>query len=110
MKIIAILLIVGILFSYVSMLPVDTRSHNCSEKVRTDGMKLNGGFSYHCPLCPLIVNATISEPVPLPLVGRLFSITSLPTVDGLTRLIFRPPEYMINSSQYSKGMRESHLV
>jgi hypothetical protein len=108
MKTMAILLIVGILFFHISMVPVD----NCSQDGcgHMGNMKVNCGFSYHCPLCSLIVNTTVPEPLPLPLIGQLFETTSLAAVDDLTRPIFRPPEYQINNSYYSEGMKQFHLV
>jgi len=73
-------------------------------------MRVNCGFSYHCPLCPLIVNVIIQELLPLPLVGQLLSTISLPTVDDIARPIFHPPKHRSKNCHYSKGMKEFRLV
>ncbi len=105
MKIVAILLIVGIFLPCIPMLPMG----DCSEENHVGGLKVNGVSSFHCPLCTLIVNATLSEPLPLPLIGQLPSTECLRMVDDLTRSIFRPPEYGIPNA-YSMGMKEIHRV
>jgi hypothetical protein len=81
------------------MVPMD----DCPEESHMGGLKVNYEFSYHCPLCTLIVNATLPEPLPLPLIGQLLSTTSLPAVDDIIRPIFRPPEYRINGSIIQRG-------
>jgi len=105
MKIIAILLTVGVLFSCIPMVPMN----DCPEESHMGGLKVNSGSSYHCPLCTLIVNAALPEPLPLPLIGQLLSTEYLRMVDDLTRSIFRPPEYGIPNA-YSMGMKEIHRV
>jgi hypothetical protein len=52
-------------------------------------MKMDCGSIFHCPL---ISNASVSEPALLPLTGRVSLAPSLFKVDGLPRAIFHPPK------------------
>jgi hypothetical protein len=86
MKIIGFLLIIGILFSYVPVFPMD----ECPEGKHMGNMKMDCGYNFHCPL---IINIIMPEPSALPLSGRVVLTPSLLKVDELTSFIFRPPEY-----------------
>ena len=85
LKIVGILLIIGILFSYVPIVPMD----GCPEGHHMAGKKMDCGYSFHCPI---IFNFNMSES-PLPFTGRVVLTLPLPKVDQLVTLIFHPPEY-----------------
>ena len=85
MKIIGILLIIGILFSYVPILPID----NCPEGGHMGNMKLDCGYIFHCPF---LSNIGLPELMALPYFGRAILISSFPVIDELTHPIFHPPE------------------
>ena len=78
----------GILFSYVPMFPMD----ECPEGNHMGNMKMDCGNNFHCPL---ILNITMPEPLPLPLNGRVVLTPSLLKIDELASLIFRPPKHGI---------------
>ena len=86
MKIIGFLLIIGILISYVPMIPMD----ECPEGKHMGNMKMDCGYNFHCPI---IFNIIMPEPLSLPLSGRVVLTPSLRKIDELTSLRFRPPEY-----------------
>jgi len=90
MKIVGVLLIIGILFSYVPVIPMD----DCPEEnhARNTNTKMDCGSIFHCPL---ILNGSLQEPFPLPLSGWLILPPILPKVDELTHLIFHPPKNQI---------------
>jgi hypothetical protein len=88
MKIVGVLLIIGILFSYVPVIPMD----DCPEGNHMGNMKMDCGNVFHCPL---IINGSLQEPFPLPLSGWLILPPILPKVDELTHLIFHPPKTQI---------------
>ena len=88
MKIVGILLVIGILSSYIPMIPMD----DCPAGGHMGNMKLDCGYIFHCPL---ISDGNLQEPLPLPLTGRLVLPPVLPKVDELTNLIFHPPENRI---------------
>ncbi len=88
MKIIGILLITGILFSYVPVFSTD----DCHEKDHAGNMDLDCGYIFHCPF---LSNMNLSEPITLPYFGRAVLILSLPAMDELTRPVFHPPEKWI---------------
>jgi len=90
MKIIGIFLILGILFSYVPMIPID----GCREEGHVGNMKLDCGYSFHCPILSIV----ISEPFHPSYVGRLALIPSLKTVEEVVHPIFHPPEFIVTSS------------
>ena len=83
---IVIFLIFGILFSYIPMAPMD----DCSEGDRTGNIKLDCGYSFHCPI---IVGISTLEALNLPFNERLALTPPLIIVDELTHRIFRPPKY-----------------
>lgn len=88
MKVIGILLVIGILFSYVPMIPMD----GCPEGHHMGTKKMDCGYSFHCPV---IFNFNMSESLPLPFIGQLDLASPLPKVDKLVTPIFHPPEYLI---------------
>ena len=91
MKIIGFLLIIGILISYVPMIPMD----ECPEGNHMGNMKMDCGNNFHCPL---IFNIIIQEPLPLPLSGRVVLTPPLLKIDELAYLIFRPPRHGFQKS------------
>ena len=91
MKIIGCLLIIGILFSYAPVFPMD----ECQEGNHMGHMKTDCGNNFHCPL---IFNIPMLEPLPLPISGRLVLTPTLLKIDELTSLIFRPPKHDIQNS------------
>ena len=91
MRIIGCLVIVGILFSYLPVFPMD----ECPEANHMGNMKLDCGNNFHCPL---IFTITTAETLPLPLSGRVVITPSLLKIDELTALIFRPPKHDIQNS------------
>ena len=94
MKTVGMLLVIGILFSYVPMIPTD----DCPEGNHMGNMKMGCGNLFHCPL---IINGSSLEPLPLPMIGWLVLPPALLKVDALTHLIFHPPENQITNSTSS---------
>jgi hypothetical protein len=87
MRVIGTLLIIGILFSYIPVFPMD----ECPEGNHMGNMKTDCGYLFHCPM---VVNIIISGTPGLPLNGRLGSTKPLLVVKELTQSIFHPPEYV----------------
>ena len=85
MKIAAVFVVIGILFSYTPVIQMD----ECPGDNHRGNMKLDCGYTFHCPL---ISDGNPQESLPLPLSGRLVSPSALPKVDELTRLVFHPHE------------------
>ncbi len=85
MKIVGIVIILGILFSYVPIFPMD----DCQEEAPMGNMKLDCGYIFHCPF---LSNIGLSKSMTLPLIGRAVLSSSLPVIDELTHPIFHPPE------------------
>jgi hypothetical protein len=91
MKIVGIFLVIGLLFSYVPIIPVD----GCPEANHMGSMKImDCGYAFHCPM---ISDGSLQEPFSLPLNGWLPLPTALPKADELTHLIFHPPKNLIIS-------------
>jgi len=88
MKIIGILLIIGILFSYVPILPMD----DSQESNHAGNMKLDCGYIFHCPF---LSNIGLPESMTLPYFGRAVLNAPLLVIDELTHPIFRPPKKWI---------------
>jgi hypothetical protein len=96
MKLIGILLIIGILFSYVPVMPMDdcpegdhhTGDHQTGAR-RTGNMTMNCGNCFHCPI---LSNMSTPDPMPLPLSGRLVVLPFLLKIDEVPFLIFHPPK------------------
>jgi hypothetical protein len=98
MRIIGCLIVIGILFSYVPMFPMD----ECPEGNHMGNMKMDCGNNFHCPL---IFNITMPEPLPLPISGRVVLTPSLLKIDELASLIFRPPKHGTqNSISWGQGV------
>jgi len=87
MKVIGTLLIIGILSSYIPVLPVD----ECPEGNHMGNMTMDCGNLFHCPM---VVNIIMSGTSGLPLNGRLVSTKPLLVVKELTYPVFHPPKYV----------------
>jgi len=88
MRVIGTLLIIGILFSYIPVFPMD----ECPEGNHMGNiMKMDCGSLFHCPM---IVDLNISETSGLSPSGRLVSTKPLLILKELTHPIFHPPEYL----------------
>jgi len=87
MRLVGIFLIIGILFSYIPVFPMD----ECSEGNHMGNMKMDCGSLFHCPM---IVDLNISEISGLPLNGRLVSTKPLLVVKELAHPVYHPPEYL----------------
>jgi len=85
MKIIGILLIIGILFSYVPIFSTD----DCRQENHAGNMKLDCGYIFHCPF---LSNIGLPESITLPYFGRAVLISSFLVIEELTHPIFHPPE------------------
>ncbi len=86
MKILRILLILGILFTYyVPMFPMD----DCQQESHAGNMNLGCGYIFHCPF---LSNIGLPESMTLPYFGRAVLISLLPMIDELIHPIFHPPE------------------
>jgi len=88
MKIVGILLIIGVLFSYVPIIPKD----DCQEANHARNMKLDCGYIFHCPFLSKI---GLPESIVLPFIGRAVLSSSLPVLEELTHPIFHPPKKWI---------------
>jgi hypothetical protein len=88
MKIVGILLIIGILFSYVPILPMD----DCQESNHAGNMKLDCGYIFHCPF---LSNIGLPESMTLPYFGRAVLNAPLLAIEELTHPIFHPPKKWI---------------
>jgi hypothetical protein len=93
MKIIGILLIIGILFSYVPVFPMD----DCQEEDNGGNMKLGCGYAFHCPF---LSNIGLSGSIVLPYVGRASLSLPLPVIDELAHPIFHPPKSGLPNLNY----------
>jgi len=98
MRLVGIFLIIGILFSYVPVFPMD----ECPEGNHMGNMKMDCGSLFHCPM---IVDLNISEISGLPLNGRLVSTKPLLVVKELAHPVYHPPEYL-NANFIPHGMKE----
>ena len=88
MRLVGIFLIIGILLSYVPVIPVDgCPGGNHMGNV----MKMDCGSLFHCPM---IVDLNIPEISGLPLNGRLVSTKPLLVVKELAHPVYHPPEYL----------------
>ena len=85
MRLIGCLLVIGILFSYVPAFSMD----GCPEGNHMGNMKVDCGYIFHCPL---ILNISMPELLPIPVSGRLVLSYSSFKVDELPHLIFHPPD------------------
>ncbi len=96
MKLIGIFLIIGIVFSYVPVIPMEncpegnhhTGNHNAGDH-HTGNTTMNCGYSFHCPI---LFNINMLDPMPLPLTGRLILLPPSLKVDEVPYLIFHPPK------------------
>ncbi len=86
--IVGCLLVLGILFSYLPLLPMD----ECPEGSHTGMMKMDCGSLFHCPVT---VDKIFSETSALPLRGCLVPIKLTLAVDELPDSIFHPPRHSI---------------
>ena len=88
MKITGIFLVIGILFSYIPMFPMD----DCQREDRSGNANLDCGYIFHCPF---LSDISPSGSFTLPYFGQVVLISSLPVPDELTHSLFRPPEKRI---------------
>jgi hypothetical protein len=88
MKIIGILLIIGILFSYVPIFPKD----DCQEANHARNMKLDCGYIFHCPF---LSNIGLQESIILPYFGRAVLSPPFLVIDDFAHPIFHPPKKWI---------------
>lgn len=91
MKIIGCLLVIGILFSYVPVFPMN----ECPEGNHTWGMKMDCGSLFHCPM---IVDNVFSESSALPFRGCLVPTKLSLAVEAFPDPIYHPPKYSIPNS------------
>ncbi len=102
MKFIGILLVIGIVFSYVPVMSMENcPRENCSEASHhpvdhhagdhPTGNKTMDccGYTFHCPM---LFDINMSDPMPLPLTGRLIVLPPSLKVDEIPYLIFHPPK------------------
>jgi hypothetical protein len=87
MRIIRCIVIVGILFSYIPVFPMD----ECSETNHMGNLEMDCGYLFHCPM---IIDLGIPETSSLPLNGRVVLKKPMLIFDELTHPIFHPPEYL----------------
>ena len=91
MRLIGCLLVIGILFSYLPMFPMD----ECPEGSHMGIMKMDCGSSFHCPM---IVDKISSESSALPFRGCVVPIKLSLAVNEFPDPVFHPPEYLIPNS------------
>ena len=82
---IGIIIIIGIIFSYIPLVLED----ECPEGDHMGSMKVDCGYVFHCPL---VIGKNISEPLSLPLTGQLVLIPPIMKIEKLAYLFFRPPK------------------
>jgi len=85
MRTIGILLVIGILFSYVPVFPIG----DCQEEEHEGGRKLDCGYPFHCPF---LSDIGLSGSVVLPYIGRASLSLPLFVIDELVHPIFHPPK------------------
>jgi hypothetical protein len=85
MRVVGILLITGILFSYIPMVSME----DCQQEDHAGNMKLDCGYVFHCPFVSV---ANIFQSISLPYFGPAVSISSYPVIEELTYPIYHPPE------------------
>jgi len=88
------ILIIGILFSYIPVLPVEYCPEGSHEKNHHKGShkeegKLNCGYIFHCPFT---FNLSFSEPLVILHMEKLVSIAPPTTFGDFRFPIFHPPE------------------
>ncbi len=93
--IVGCLLVLGILFSYLPLFPMD----GCPEGSHMGMMKMDCGSLFHCPVT---VDNIFSETSALPLTGCLVPIKLTLAVDELPNPIFHPPKYSIPNPYLGK--------
>jgi len=93
MKIAGVLLVIGILLSYMPMTPAD----DCREGDHSENMKLDCGYSFHCPV---LLAKLLPEPLAPAYLGRLVLPLSFQTFEELARPIFHPPENRLETHIY----------
>jgi len=98
MRIIGCLLVIGILFSYLPMIPMD----DCPNGDHMGNKKMSCGYIFHCPL---VFNLIMPNLLRLPLVGRLILTPSSFQVDELPHAVFHPPEDL-SANFIPHGMKE----
>ncbi len=84
------LLVIGILFSYVPVFPMN----ECPEGNHMGSTKMDCGSLFHCPM---IVDKIFSESSALPLRGCLVPIKLSLAIDEFPDPIFHPPKHFVLS-------------
>ncbi|MBM4308431.1 MAG: hypothetical protein FJ115_03045 [Deltaproteobacteria bacterium] len=85
MKVVGILLIIAILFSYVPIVPAD----DCPDTGHSGNMKLDCGSVFHCPI---IYNPAMPEISTLTINGWLKLMPEISKIEELPNFIFHPPK------------------
>jgi hypothetical protein len=85
MKILGILVIVGILFPYLPIIPMD----DCPEGGHMGNMRGDCGYLFRCPV---LSNTNIVALSALAVIGRLIRTPALPKIENWVSPIFHPPK------------------
>ena len=85
MKLIGIVLIIGVIFSYVPIIPMD----DCPENSHPGDAKIDCGYCIHSPM---LLNVDVSNQTPLLLIGRWIPMPYPSISDGVAPSIFHPPK------------------
>ena len=70
---------------------------DCRERDHSGNMKLDFGYSFHCPV---LLAKLLPEPLPPPYLGRLVIPLSFQTFEELAHPIFYPPENRLETYVY----------
>ena len=84
-KVFGILVVIGILFSYLPVIPMDS----CPEGGHPGNTQMECGYAFHCPF---LFGINGPESMPLPLLGRLVLASSMSKPEEWPHLIFHPPK------------------
>lgn len=85
MKLVGALLVISILFLYA---PVMSREE-CSGENHMEGIRINCGYSFHCPFVDKGEGSGYSR---LPFLGQFAMISPVFYLHQLVHLVYRPPE------------------
>jgi hypothetical protein len=90
-KVIGVLILLGILATYLPMMPSEECPEGTHETANRLGSVKACGSLFHCPL---IFNKSLSELFPIPFIGRLPLVRLVPFLDELPDFIFHPPRHV----------------